>query len=164
MKNKGQKEKSGAESSIISKILIVCVGNICRSPMGEAVLKQALAFNGRNNIQVSSAGINALVGYPPSETSQRLMANRKIDISSYRARQLTERLISEVDLILVMEMEQKKWIEAQNPFARGKVYRLGEWSNLEIPDPVGQSDRFFENVLLLIEKSVADWIPKLIRE
>jgi protein-tyrosine phosphatase len=157
-------QKSELKSPLISHILIVCVGNICRSPMGEAVLKQALNVKDGDNIQVNSAGLNALVGYPPSETSQRLMINRKIDISNYRARQLTEKLISEVDLILVMEMEQKKWIEGQSPFARGKVYRLGEWSNLEIPDPVGQSDRFFENVLLLIDKGVADWIPKLIRD
>lgn len=162
--NKDPVKKSELESSIISQILIVCVGNICRSPMGEAMLKQALDVKDGNNIQVSSAGLNALVGYPPSEISQRLMTNRKIDISTYRARQLTEKLISEVDLILVMEMEQKKWIEAQNPIARGKVYRLGEWSNIEIPDPIGQSDRFFENVLLLIDKGVADWIPKLIRD
>jgi protein-tyrosine phosphatase len=157
-------ENSGLESSIIRHILMVCVGNICRSPMGEAVLKQALDAKGRDDIQVSSAGLNALIGYPPSEISQRLMNNRKIDISTYRARQLTGKLISEVDLILVMEMEQKKWIEAQHPYTRGKVYRLGEWSNLEIPDPIGQSSGFFENVLMLIDKGVADWIPKLIRD
>jgi protein-tyrosine phosphatase len=132
--------------------------------MGEAVLKQALNVRGRNDIQVSSAGLNALVGYPPSEISQQLITKRKMDISTCRARQLTGKLISEVDLILVMEMEHKKWIEARYPFTRGKVYRLGEWGNIEIPDPIGQSDRFFENVLMLIDQGVADWIPKLTRE
>lgn len=149
--------------SVINSIVVVCLGNICRSPMGEAVLTQALNTTGNNGIRVSSAGLNALVGYPPCDTSQRLMRKRGLDISAYRAHQLTDSLIYEADLILVMDMEQKKWIELQSPTARGKVYRLGEWSNFEVPDPIGQSDKFFEDVLLLIDKGVSDWMSKLKR-
>lgn len=149
--------------SVINSIVVVCLGNICRSPMGEAVLTQALNTTGNNGIRVSSAGLNALVGYSPCDTSQRLMRERGLDISTYRAHQLTDSLIYEADLILVMEMEQKKWIELQSPTARGKVYRLGEWSNFEVPDPIGQSDKFFEDVLLLIDKGVSDWMSKLKR-
>jgi protein-tyrosine phosphatase len=130
--------------------------------MAEAVFKKNLAASGEKNIQVSSAGINALVGYPPSETSQQLLASRNIDISGYRARQLTEKIVSEADLILVMETGQKKWLQQQYLFARGKVYRLGEWDNMDIPDPIGQSEKFFKNILMLIDEGVAGWIPKLI--
>lgn len=126
------------------------------------MFKKNLAASGEKNIQVSSAGINALVGYPPSETSQQLLANRNIDISGYRARQLTEKIVSEADLILVMETGQKKWLQQQYLFARGKVYRLGEWDNMDIPDPIGQPEKFFKNILMLIDEGVAGWIPKLI--
>lgn len=149
--------------SAVNGIVVVCLGNICRSPMAAALLSQALTTGGDNDISVSSAGLNALVGHPPSSIAQRLIRERGLDISAWRAHQLTDSLIHAADLILVMEMEQKKWIELQNPTARGKVYRLGEWSNFEVPDPIGQSDKFFEDVLLLIDKGVSDWVPKLKR-
>lgn len=151
------------EISAINHIVVVCLGNICRSPMGAALLTQALKAAGNNGARVSSAGLNALVGHTPCSTSQRLMLNRGLDISAYRAQQLTDSLIYEADLILVMEMEQKKWIEQQSPTARGKVFRLGEWSNFEVPDPIGQSGKFYEDVLLRIDKGVSDWMPKLKR-
>ncbi len=149
--------------STINDIVVVCLGNICRSPMAEATLTKALNATANSHIKVVSAGLNALVGYPPCDTSQRLMLDRGLDISNYRALQLNDNLIHEADLILVMEMEQKKRIELQNPTARGKVYRLGEWSNFEVPDPIGQSDKFFKDVLLLIDKGVSDWMSKLKR-
>jgi protein-tyrosine phosphatase len=89
------------------------------------------------------------------------MRERGIDISAHRARQITAELVSEAELVLVMETEHKKLIETWDPSARGKVYRLGEWSNFEVLDPIGQSDKVFENVLMLIDKGVADWILKL---
>lgn len=149
---------------LISNILVVCVGNICRSPMAEAVFKRALHDAGLGIISISSAGLNAPVGNRPSQAAQRLMFERGVDISVHCARQLTNRLIDEADLILVMETEHKKWIATQYPVARGKIYRLGEWSDFEVPDPVGLPDKAFENALLLIEKGVADWILKLQRD
>jgi protein-tyrosine phosphatase len=149
--------------SAINDIVIVCIGNICRSPMAAALLTQALADGGNNGIRVHSAGLTAVVGHPPSAISQRLMRERGLDISAWRALQLTERLLAEADLILVMETDQKKWIELQSPTARGKVYRLGEWSNFEVPDPIGRSAEFFNDVLLLIDQGISDWVPKLKR-
>lgn len=84
-------------------------------------------------------------------------------VSSMQAEAFIGRLRYEADLILVMDTEQKKQIEAQTPAVRGKVYCLGGWSNFEVPDPIGQSDAFFEHVLQLIDKGIADWITKLKR-
>lgn len=131
--------------------------------MAEALFRQALHDRDAGIIRVESAGLNAVVNCPPCVEAQHLMFARGIDISSHRARQLTEKLINGADLILVMDMEQKKRIEAKTPSSRGKVYCLGVWGNFEVPDPIGQSESVFEHVLQLIEKGVADWIPKLKR-
>src|SRR5512136_1311836 len=86
---------------MIDRVLVVCVGNICRSPMAEALLRARLGHWPR--FDVSSAGLSALVGRPADESTVALMRERGIDISAHRARQLTPRLVAGSDLVLVME-------------------------------------------------------------
>jgi len=148
---------------MFDKILVVCVGNICRSPMGEALLARELRTAGHDRIQVSSAGLRALVGRPADIVAQVLMRREGIDISAHRARQLTPDLVSEADLILVMETEHRRAVEFMSPLARGKVYRLGEWRKADVPDPYQQSEEMFEYSLTLIKHFVADWLPKVAR-
>ena len=144
---------------MIRHILVVCVGNICRSPMAEAVLRDALT--GQVEITVESAGLGALVDEPASEHSVELMRERGLDITSHRAQQLTPELVTKADLILVMESGHRRVIDANEPTARGKVYRLGEWQDLEIPDPYRQPREAFEAALEKIDKSIADWVERL---
>ena len=144
---------------MIRHILVVCVGNICRSPMAEALLRNAL--RGQEEILVESAGLGALVGEPASEYAVVLMKERGIDISSHRAQQLTPELVGKTDLILVMESRHKKAIESDDPATRGKVFRLGEWQDLEIPDPYRHPRDAFEAALAMIDKGVADWVERL---
>lgn len=144
---------------IIRRILVVCVGNICRSPMAEAVLRHALKEP--EEIIVESAGLGAMVDWPASEHAEVLMAERGLDISSHRARQLTPELIQKADLILVMETGHKKAIEAEDVTARGKVFRLGEWRDTEIDDPYRQSKAAYVEALTEIDASAADWVERL---
>ena len=144
---------------MIRHLLVVCVGNICRSPMAEGLL--AVALRGQEDITVESAGLGALVGYPASDFAVELMGERGIDITSHRARQLDPDMVSAADLILVMELGHKKAIDEMDRAARGKVHRLGEWQDREISDPYRQSKAVFAEVLKNIEDGVADWVERL---
>ena len=127
--------------------------------MAEALLRDAL--KDRSGISVSSAGIGALAGYPASEHSVTLMAELGLDISGHRARQLTPELIADANLVLVMETGHKRVIDELEPTARGKVHRLGEWHDLEIPDPHRKPRSAFEEALKKIEQGVNDWAKKI---
>jgi len=127
--------------------------------MAEAVLRDAL--RGKEEVVVESAGLGALVNEPASEFSVKLMQERGLDISGHRAQQLTPELITRADLILVMESGHRRAVDANEPTARGKVYRLGEWQDIEIPDPYRQPREAFEEALELIDKGVADWVERL---
>lgn len=140
-------------------ILVVCTGNICRSPMAQGLLSRALQTG--YAVQVASAGLNALVGQPADAAAQALMEEAGIDISAHRARQLEPEAIRAADLILVMDRQAKQRIEAMEPSARGKVYRLGEWQGVDIPDPYRQPPEVFQGSFELIRRSVDDWAAKL---
>lgn len=91
------------------------------------------------------------------------MIKRGIDISSHRGRQINGEMIRQVDLILVMQGSQKKSIEAMEPSARGKIFRLGEWEGFEIPDPYQQGRDVYEEALELIDWGVSLWKSKLLK-
>ena len=146
---------------MFNNILVVCIGNICRSPMAEAVLKEALSKSNKNGIHVSSAGIGALVGHPADEKSEQLMTARGLDISGHSAHQLNHEMIRKADLILVMELAHKKNIENKEPSAKGKVFRIGEWGGYDIPDPYKQDIKAFESALFQIDQGVSQWLKKL---
>jgi protein-tyrosine phosphatase len=146
---------------LFKNILIVCIGNICRSPMAEGLLKQVLSESGKGDSIVSSAGLGALVGHHPDPYACQLMLAKNIDISGYRAHQLNKDLIRRANLILVMESSHKIAIEELEPSAKGKVFRLGHWGHFDIPDPYRQNISAFTTSLNLIERGVSDWLHKL---
>jgi protein-tyrosine phosphatase len=129
--------------------------------MAEALLKQTLSDAGKDACVVSSAGLGALVGQPPNPNACNLMLKKNIDISGYRARQLTGDMIRKADLVLVMESSHKNAIEEFEPCAKGKVFRLGHWGDFDIADPYRKDLSAFEASLALIERGVSEWLPKL---
>jgi protein-tyrosine phosphatase len=80
------------QSSAIGKVLFVCVGNICRSPMAAALLAHRFSVRGGGAASVESAGVAALVGRPADSLAVDLLRERGIDLSAHRARQLTPEL------------------------------------------------------------------------
>ena len=83
-----------------------------------------------------------------------------IYLSEHKAQQLNTQLISEYDLILVMEKGHINAVHNIAPSSKGKVHLLGKWSDFEIPDPYKQSQREFEVALELIERGIDEWIDK----
>jgi protein-tyrosine phosphatase len=144
----------------MNHVLIICIGNICRSPIAEALLAVAVQKT-HPEVVVSSAGLGALVGRPADPMSQELMTARGIDISAHRARQISPELVFNSDLILTMSTEQTRQLEQQYPGACGRVHRLGKWGEYDIPDPFKRPKTAFEQAFILIEQGINEWHRKL---
>ena len=124
--------------------------------MAEALLKQA--FPNRN---VHSAGLGALIGHPADPISIQLMHDAGIDITSHIARQISSVHVAQADIILVMDHDQRRFIEARFPAARGKVFRLGEDDKVDIPDPYKEGIDSFQHSLKLVRNGVFSWTEKI---
>jgi protein-tyrosine phosphatase len=127
--------------------------------MAEALFKDALSE--QPDIAVESAGLGALVDHPASEHAVALMQERNLDITGHRARQITPDMVHSADLVLVMESGHKRVIDANEPAARAKIYRLGEWQDRDISDPYRQPREAFEAALADIEEGVAEWTRRI---
>jgi protein-tyrosine phosphatase len=139
-------------------ILVVCEGNICRSPMAQGLLAVALP-----ETRVLSAGLGALIGNPADPTALLLMQERGIDITSHRAVQITKPICSESDLILVMDPSQRKRLEELYPQVRGRVFRVGEHTKRDIPDPYRLPEKAFRDSLFLMDEGLREWLQRIRR-
>lgn len=139
----------------IRRILVVCLGNVCRSPMVEFVLRERLADRG---VTVESAGIGAFDGDPIDPYALAVLRQHRIDASGHTARRLDKSMIDQADLVLVMEAAHLDFIRRQIPSAAGKMFLLGRWlDGSDVPDPFGQSRETFESLYLSIERAVDSW-------
>ena len=144
---------------MFEKILVVCVGNICRSPTGERLLRERLP--GR---QVSSAGVSALVDKPADKVASEVAQQHGFSLEGHSARQLTRELCQDADLILVMEKGHISAVTAIDPGARGKTMLFGQWLHKKsIPDPYRQNDEMFEAVFEQLETAATRWAEKLLQ-
>lgn len=142
---------------MFKSILIVCIGNICRSPTGEALLKSKLEGK---NIQVSSAGLGALVGKPVDATATQVMEAAGYQLPDHQARQLTPDMLRAADLVLVMENKHLQAVHSMVPEARGKSFLFGKWlDNCEVPDPYRQQLPAFEHVFRILDEASSAWLP-----
>lgn len=128
--------------------------------MAEALLANT-AQKTNASINVSSAGLGALVGYPADPIAQALMQARGIDISTHRARQITPEMAFGADLILTMTQEQTLQTETLFPGVRGRVHRVGKWGEYDVLDPYKRPKAIFEQAFILIEQGIEAWHKQL---
>lgn len=136
-------------------ILVVCVGNICRSPTAELLLRRALP--GR---RIESAGLAAVVGAGMEATARALVEEQGLDGSAHKARQLSREQCRQADLILVMEQRHREAVARLCPEARGKTFLLGP-EQADIADPYRCSREFFELTYRQIDAGCAYWTNRL---
>ena len=141
----------------MKNILVVCTGNICRSPTGEYLLKKELG----SGFNVMSAGLGALVDNPAHEISQKIALQHGIDMSAHKARQINLDILKWADLILVMENGHKRELLRKYPWLEGKVFRYGESHQVDIPDPYRRPENAFVLAWNFISKLTPYWVEKI---
>jgi protein-tyrosine phosphatase len=154
------------------RVLMVCSGNICRSPTAEAVLRTKLAAAGLGErVAVDSAGTQGLhAKEPPDPRAQALAARRGYDLSALRARKVTGEDFIRCHRILAMDEGHLAWLQRSAPAdSRARLALLMDHARTphaprEVPDPYYGSERDFEHVLDLVEDACEGLVTDLRRE
>ena len=135
-------------------ILIVCTGNICRSPMAEGLIKDMLSKAMQARISVSSAGTHAIHGNHASDFAVQVMQTCGVDIAGHRARMLSKTMLKQANLVLAMEKNHLNYIRLMSFLSMKKVHRISEFDKTsepyDLPDPIGgDMDQYRASAILL---------------
>ena len=140
-----------------NNILCVCTGNICRSPLAEGVLRDALP-----HASVTSAGIAAVEGGVIPAEAQAIADRESLSLNNHRGRQITSPIVNAADVILVMEQGQLDWICDRFPQAKGRTFLLSHWADkTDVADPFKKTQAFFEDIFQEIQQYSREWSSRL---
>jgi len=150
------------------RVLMVCMGNICRSPTAEGVFRGLLEGDGLANlVEVDSAGTHGFhVGHPPDARAQEAAGRRGIDLSALRARQVEAYDFEAFDYIVAMDEANYGILVAEAPpTAQGRIYRFLDFApareEQEVPDPYYGGHDGFEYVLDLVEEAARGLLTEI---
>ncbi len=144
--------------------VVVCTGNTCRSPMGEALLKQHFAEKldcslddlAKHKVTVISAGIAAMSGAPAAQQAIEVMNEHDLDLSQHRSQPFTERLANFADLVLTMTEGHRQAIMAHFPQAAARTFVLRK-DGMDVSDPIGMSVDVYRSTAAQISENLQKW-------
>jgi protein-tyrosine-phosphatase len=150
------------------QVLIVCTGNTCRSPMGEAILRSILPAEMSDQVIVGSAGTGASEGNPAADFAVQTTKARGMELASHRSRPLTAALVRESDLVLGMEPSHVAFAKDLAPDAAERIRLITEHgaeggTGDGVRDPIGGSRDDYVDTFNRIRSHMLRWLP-FIRE
>jgi len=152
----------------VKKIIFVCTGNSCRSPMAEGLLKKML--EGKNKVEVSSAGTAAFFGTAATKEAVEVMKEEGIDISQHKSHQLSLKDIDESDIIVVMGKQHLRDVLSLVPEAKGKTFLLKNFDDDEksidrdLADPIGGSKDVYRQCLEEIKRTMPNIVLEVLKD
>ena len=151
------------------RVLLVCMGNICRSPMAEGVVRQRLAAARlEEGMELDSAGTHSYhVGEPPDPRAREAAARRGYDISALRGRRVGDDDFDRFDLILAMDEDNLDALRQRCPDDAATKLRLFmefsvRWARQPVPDPYYGGAAGFERVLDMIEDAATGLVAHIL--
>jgi protein-tyrosine phosphatase len=154
-----------------TRVLFVCLGNICRSPLAESIFRHLVMERGvESEFEIDSAGTSGYhAGSPPDRRSVATARDRGIEVVG-RSRQLSADDLGGFDLVVVMDAENLAQVQAVHAASggRARVHRLREWDpdpdDFDVPDPYYGGEHGFEHVHDLVHRSCEALLDDLLAE
>ncbi|MCA9751124.1 MAG: low molecular weight protein arginine phosphatase [bacterium] len=150
------------------RVLFVCSGNTCRSPLAEAIARHLMTEAGEDGVVFESAGTAAQDGTFASRGSLGVAREHDLDLESFQSRRLTPEILDTADLVLVMELGHRSGVLGTSPTADTRTHLLGELAGREgadaaVPDPFGGSLDSYRRTYARLESMIRDALPRILQ-
>ena len=152
----------------INRIIFVCTGNTCRSPMAEYLLRELIQNSeelDQENWEIISAGISAVKGVKANEKTEEVMSELNIDTSGHLTRGIDDIDLNKSDIILTMSRKHSRFLILEHPDLADNIFTLKEFAENEngkdIEDPFGLSLKFYRSTRDEIKAELKNILLKL---